>query len=128
MVARVKICSACKSEKPLSAYYKKMSTKDGMHHQCRTCHNKQNAKANKKRHQVRRAKLLTLLGNKCKHCLQMFPHVAMDLHHLNPKGKDFSFNNLQGRAWSRVITEAKKCILLCANCHRIEHERMRKRK
>lgn len=34
-----KRCSKCKQEKSLSEFYKKKSTKDGFHYQCKKCHN-----------------------------------------------------------------------------------------
>lgn len=33
-----KVCSACKLEKPLSAYSKNKTRKDGYQHQCKACH------------------------------------------------------------------------------------------
>ncbi len=32
-----KICSGCKTEKPISGFYKNCSTKDGLHNWCKVC-------------------------------------------------------------------------------------------
>jgi 5-methylcytosine-specific restriction endonuclease McrA len=43
---------------------------------------------------------------------------ALHFHHLNPAHKAFAVSR-QGvtRALERARQEAKKCVLLCANCH-----------
>ena len=45
----------------------------------------------------------------------------MQFHHKNPKEKDFIIGNVGNKSWDRIKIEMKKCILLCANCHMIEH-------
>lgn len=48
---------------------------------------------------------------------------ALDLHHVNPEEKDFPVGNMFGsKNWTRVIEEAAKCVVLCANCHRKHHD------
>lgn len=45
---------------------------------------------------------------------------AMDLHHIDPSTKLFSMGGMRAnpKAWSRIVEELRKCILVCANCHR----------
>lgn len=65
-------------------------------------------------------------GIKCSKC--GFTHtsfVPFDFHHINPKEKDASISDAINRSWNNLIKEVDKCILLCSNCHRIEHERLR---
>tara|TARA_R110000751_G_C13440056_1_gene442760 strand:+ start:129 stop:476 length:348 start_codon:yes stop_codon:yes gene_type:complete len=80
-------------------------------------------------YEYRRNRLLEIFelrGGKCKHCeVRDLKHIEIyDYHHIDPKKKDFNI----GRGWAKpmkqVLAEAEKCLLLCANCHRIEHARM----
>ena len=58
---------------------------------------------------------------KCTNC--GFDHqAALDFHHKNPGEKEYNVNRLvsDGR-FKKAYAEIKKCIVLCANCHRILH-------
>ena len=48
---------------------------------------------------------------------------ALELHHKNAAQKDFSFGSIiaNPKAWSKLVTELQKCVLVCANCHRELH-------
>lgn len=61
----------------------------------------------------------------CSHCTENDP-ICLDLHHLDPKEKEISLGDAIRRGWTfdRMMQEASKCIVLCANCHRKEHERL----
>ena len=55
--------------------------------------------------------------------------AVLEWHHKNPIEKDFNpgdmMKNSSLKAWYAYQEEIKKCILLCANCHRewhIEHK------
>ena len=58
-------------------------------------------------------------------CLNCPEHrwQCLDWHHKNPTEKKFEINsgNIGGRNKKTILAEIKKCIVLCANCHRIEH-------
>ena len=60
----------------------------------------------------------------CVHCGNNFsdnPQV-LDFHHVDPKTKNVSyFFRTSYNQFNKVLKEIKKCIVLCANCHRIEH-------
>jgi hypothetical protein len=74
-----------------------------------------------------RAFKTTLSCSKCG-----FNHpAAMDFHHKDPKNKLGSVNQFisDGR-FKAALDEVQKCVVLCANCHRIHHhdERQAKKK
>lgn len=48
---------------------------------------------------------------------------ALELHHIDPNEKEFSFGRFRRnpKALQTIINELKKCVLLCANCHRELH-------
>src|SRR5690606_33960089 len=47
--------------------------------------------------------------------------AALDFHHVNPEEKEYSFNQLVKKNWNEVVSELKKCVLLCKNCHAEQH-------
>lgn len=62
-------------------------------------------------------------GGKCTRCGYNKTIKALAFHHKDPKKKDFGIGE-KGNTMSLVktIKEAKKCILLCSNCHIEIHE------
>lgn len=73
-----------------------------------------------------KAKVINLLGNKCTDCGLEYSGknaCVFQVHHINPKEKEISVNTrtLINYAWNKIEKELPKCILLCANCHFIEH-------
>jgi hypothetical protein len=57
----------------------------------------------------------------CARCPQN--HIAaLDFHHINPEDKEYSVSKLiSSKMFTKAYKEIKKCIVLCANCHRIHH-------
>jgi len=57
----------------------------------------------------------------CVKCGQNHP-ATFDFHHIDSDTKEASVNKLiKNRAFKRAMEEVKKCVVLCANCHRIHH-------
>jgi 5-methylcytosine-specific restriction endonuclease McrA len=55
----------------------------------------------------------------CADCLHRFPFFAMDFDHRNPIDKAFEVPRMLGRVdTERLLEEASKCDIVCANCHR----------
>jgi hypothetical protein len=69
-------------------------------------------------------KAIEYLGGKCFHCGIVSEHRSIyDFHHLDKTTKEADPGSLLHHSWTRIQKELDKCILLCANCHRIEHEK-----
>lgn len=68
-----------------------------------------------------KAAAVMYLGGKCKRCGWQGNQAALQFHHKNSKGKEFTIGNVANKSWDSIRSEMKKCILLCANCHMIEH-------
>jgi predicted HNH restriction endonuclease len=68
-----------------------------------------------------KAAAIKLLGGKCQRCGWYGNQAALQFHHTNPLEKDFIIGNAANKSWDFIKTEVVKCILLCANCHMIEH-------
>lgn len=71
-------------------------------------------------------KLVAALGGKCRVCGYSKCTQALALHHINPAEKEFNFSSLRAspKTWSKIVAEAKKCVLLCHNCHMEVHDGM----
>lgn len=58
----------------------------------------------------------------CTRCGERFHPAAMEFHHLDPANKIAAVATIAG--WGRtldvLVAEIAKCVLLCANCHKIE--------
>jgi hypothetical protein len=64
----------------------------------------------------------------CVKCGQNHP-ATFDFHHVDSSTKEESVNKLlKNRAFKRAMEEIKKCVVLCANCHRIHHHDERQEK
>jgi len=66
-------------------------------------------------------KAVSLMGGECTRCGYKEHPAALQFHHTDPSNKDVSWNKLRLRAWTKIKLELEKCIILCANCHAIEH-------
>lgn len=63
------------------------------------------------------------LGNKCAHCGNQYHPAIYEFHHLDPATKDRDPSKMLSLKLERLTAELDKCILLCANCHRLEHHK-----
>jgi hypothetical protein len=80
---------------------------------CKTCC----AEAVTRRHQKMRAILLEEAGGRCAICGYDRCVVNLHFHHVFPEHKSLEMNMGAGKALATYREEAKKCVLLCANCH-----------
>lgn len=75
-----------------------------------------------RRRNLIRAESIKFMGGKCTHCGGVFPDAAFDFHHLDSSEKELHPSDMiESTSIERLASELAKCILLCANCHRIEH-------
>jgi len=65
--------------------------------------------------------------NGCAICGYNKNPCALDFHHVNPKDKKMQVGagNIDNSN-KRIADELNKCILLCANCHRVIHDKSRR--
>jgi hypothetical protein len=70
-----------------------------------------------------KGRAVELKGGKCMICGYDRCVKALEFHHLDPAEKEFQITG-KIRSWARIVEELKKCVLLCANCHREVHEGM----
>ena len=70
----------------------------------------------------RKRQAVAYLGGKCEACGGVFRLSQYDFHHVDPNTKEFSIGDGLGYKWLTLAAELEKCILLCANCHRLVHD------
>jgi hypothetical protein len=68
-------------------------------------------------------KLIEGFGGACACCGYDKCADALELHHLDPLEKEFGLGSIMAnpKKWEALVDEAKKCVLLCSNCHREHH-------
>ena len=69
-------------------------------------------------------KIVITMGGKCQICSYNKCNDALELHHLDPSEKEFGLGAIMAKPvkWTKIITEIKKCVLLCSNCHKEVHK------
>lgn len=115
-----KICSKCKENKLIQEY--------GMHglnirNICKKCHN--NLCNSYKLKNNNKGNLVKYKGGKCEICnIVSKVYDIYDIHHKNPKIKEFSLSSKKNVKLDKLKDELNKCHLLCANCHCETHNGM----
>ena len=89
--------------------------------QCKNCFND----SQKKKWKDNKAKAVELKGGKCSCCGYETYIGALEFHHTDPNVKEDNWNKKWTLAWRKIEEAIKDTILLCANCHREEHARLR---
>lgn len=142
-----KFCCDCKKNLPLDEFFKNRSTKDGYQSICKNCSKvrtqryqkdhpeKMREHAKRHWHKYRLEKLnrdrirmdsrqefLDTLKTPCAKCGESRVWV-IQFHHVDPAKKEFTIATGHGMHKSKedVIQESKKCVCLCANCHKEFH-------
>jgi transposase len=64
-----------------------------------------------------RAMLIAEAGGQCEACGYDAHPAALHFHHVDPSTKAFVLRDGETRSLDRMRQEARKCVLLCANCH-----------
>ena len=114
-------CLECKKEfEPKNKVQKFCSIK------CKNEYNNrkhQNYETQKNRGLKLKIELIKEKGSKCEICGYDNNIAALSFHHLNPNEKDFKLDarTLSNTHYDKIIKEAEKCQLLCANCHMETH-------
>lgn len=73
----------------------------------------------------RKINLMKVLGNKCCLCGYSLLPDALEFHHINPENKEYGIaSNGVCRDLEKDLAEIKKCVLVCANCHRAIHKNL----
>jgi len=64
--------------------------------------------------------LINLFGATCLDCHERQPACVFDFHHTSDKAGSIG-NLVYTGSLKRIAREAVKCVLICANCHRVRH-------
>jgi hypothetical protein len=80
---------------------------------CRRC----SGEAVLKRKQFVRRILILEAGDSCQSCGYRRLRANLHFHHLDPALKEFEISSSNGKSLARFRKEARKCVLVCANCH-----------
>lgn len=127
---RTKRCGKCKKHLVASRFSRNASKPDGLQSRCKQCfkatHQKYYAK-NKALHRVRdrrykanvREKFFGFLAQRaCVDCGNDDP-LTLDFDHVRgEKADNVSKMITNGCSWKKLMSEIKKCVVRCANCHR----------
>jgi hypothetical protein len=70
----------------------------------------------------KKKKLIHIMGNQCWKCGDKnLPICVWQWHHLDPNLKVKALSQMLVKSWENLLDEAKKCVLVCSNCHKILH-------
>jgi hypothetical protein len=111
-----KRCSKCRVFKDPESFYK---SKAGYYSSmCKVCY----GETYRTDYNFLKKRAVEYKGGVCQDCKETMPLCVYDFHHVDPNEKDFKIGgNLKKIDWRVVEQELDKCVLLCANCHRIRH-------
>lgn len=114
-----KICSKCGRELPLDQFNWRNKAKGTRRADCKECHsNYMKIKYQEKKNIIQELKSQC----KCAKCGDNRGYV-LDYHHIDPSEKENTIARMTSNNYEldKVYDEIKKCVVLCANCHREFH-------
>lgn len=110
----MKTCTKCNPEKELTEFYSKGTRTQSY---CKSCFNSYCIERWRKRKQD----AIESFGGKCHDCNKEYHPAVFEFHNLDPTQKDVDWSKLRLRSKEAISLELSKCVMLCANCHRIRH-------
>lgn len=116
-----KICTKCGIEKPISEFNWRNKTQGTRRSECKICH----SQYMKQQYQMKKDIVREIkLDFSCQKCGYNKSAAALDFHHLDPNEKDTTIARMTSNRYQldTVYEEIKKCVVLCANCHREFHD------
>jgi len=121
--AQSKICNKCEERLSFNSFYNNKNFPDNKDGKCKQCAHKQQVK----RRSIKWKELFKYKGEECAHCGVSEPaHPEIyDFHHIDPEVKEKQIADLILCKKERLYEEADKCLMLCSNCHRKEHAKLR---
>ena len=114
-----KICTKCKKELPIEDFNWRSKEKGTRRSECKYCH----TEFMKKIYEDKKEFVANIKSQlKCQKCGESKDYM-LDFHHLDPSEKETTIARMTSNRYSvdKVLDEIKKCIVLCANCHREFH-------
>lgn len=134
----MKYCPGCKQTKGILLFSKNKRRYDGLQNYCKACKSlqdrkyyiKDRTKQYKRVKRYREAALLKiwdyLTSHACIDCGNDNP-VVLEFDHLRDKKASISdLVRLHRSSWRTIQNEIEKCVVRCANCHRIKTAKERK--
>jgi hypothetical protein len=131
-----KRCSRCKKTKATTSFSKKKGGRGGLAAHCKACQKQywvayyENAKNrskhirravshNQARRERIRAAVQTLKQVPCADCETTYPYYVMQFDHQPTEKKLATISRLMqaGAAEEKLMSEIRKCHVVCANCH-----------
>ena len=70
---------------------------------------------------IRKLWAIEYLGGACNSCGQIYHPSVYEFHHKDPSTKDRDPSKMLSLSKEKLQQELDKCVVLCANCHRMEH-------
>lgn len=131
MTMYCKTCSKCGESKELTEFFRdSRNNKEGRRAECKECTTKRTTITRKlskskynetvnERNKRKKLEAIEYLGGKCADCGYVGHQSVYDFHHLDPNEKEGNPSAMLRKTnWKEEID---KCVLLCANCHRLRH-------
>ena len=117
--SKSKTCSRCGHHKFRENFYftKQLNGKPRTASYCKDCHRVTTVE----RHRKFKKECVAYKGGKCIDCGFAGHPGVFDFHHTNPLEKDLEISKSKTKKLAIVKSELDKCVLLCANCHRLRH-------
>ena len=112
----LKTCTRCQKSKPFKEFYRRTDRRRGYYGMCRVCW----AQYDRQRLQQLKKQCVEYKGGACAKCGYGRCLNALEFHHRDPEKKDFKIGGSR-QSFELLKKELDKCDLLCANCHREEH-------
>ena len=113
-------CPRCEQMQPLASFYRRRDDK-AFSTYCRAC----TTELVVERQQKLKRLAVAYKGDCCTLCGYDRYIGSLEFHHLDPDAKEFDLARLHCTNFEKVKPELDKCVLLCSNCHREEHARLK---
>ncbi len=134
----MKTCSKCKLTLDKSEFYKSANTGDGLQLRCKECSKNRAREGYKERKsqgidstaeitKLKKRLVVQIMNEykRTKGCCFCGQNVSccLDFHHKDPSIKEYNVSRLiSSKSIKKIVEEVKKCLLVCANCHRQIHD------